>query len=501
MNDGSETTSELRDYGHWIDGEEVQPEGGAWIETSDPYRGRVWARIARGGASEVNRAVAAAKAAMTTGPWATMSPTQRGKILRKIADATLSEIDRLTELEVRDNGKLVGDIRGGLNFKAEVWNYYAGLADKIEGSVMPIEKPDMLGLTFREPVGVVAAITAWNSPLQFLAVKCAPALAAGCAVVVKPSEFSTVTSLEFARIASAAGLPDGVLNVVSGYGAEVGPTLVEHRDIAMITFTGSDTTGARIYEQAAGSMKRVAMELGGKSPNIIFEDANLDAAAAGAISGVFGAAGQMCTAGSRLLVQNSVKEDVTRRIIALAQCVKLGDPMDPLTQMGPISNRPQFDKVLSYIDIALQEGARLVHGGRPATGTGLESGTFIEPTIFADVTNDMRIAQEEVFGPILSIIGFDTEDDAVRIANDINFGLAAGVWTKDLGRMVRMVKAIDAGTIWGNTYRTYSFMMPFGGRKRSGLGKEWGIEGIEEFLDTKSVMISTADVMPGFVPR
>lgn len=494
------TANLIPSYGHWINGAEVPPESGNWIETSDPYRGTVWARIARGGPQDVNRAVAAAKAAMTTGPWAKMSATQRGKILRRIADATLAEIDRLTELEVRDNGKLVGDIRGGLNFKADVWTYYAGLADKIEGSVLPIDKPDMLALTFREPVGVVAAITAWNSPLQFLAVKCAPALAAGCAVVVKPSEFSTVTSLEFARIASAAGLPDGVLNVISGFGAEVGPTLVDHRDVAMITFTGSDTTGARIYEQAARSMKRVTMELGGKSPNIIFEDANLDAAAAGAVSGIFGAAGQMCTAGSRLLVQNSVKEEITRRILAIARNVKLGDPMDPATQMGPISNRPQFDKVLSYIEIARHDGARLIHGGKPAQGEGLASGSFFEPTIFADVRNDMRIAQEEVFGPVLSIIGFDTEEEAIHIANDINFGLAAGIWTKDMGRMIRMVKAIDAGTVWGNTYRTYSFMMPFGGRKRSGLGKEWGIEGMEEFLDTKSVMISTADVLPGFVP-
>lgn len=494
------TANLIPSYGHWINGAEVPPESGNWIETSDPYRGTVWARIARGGPQDVNRAVAAAKAAMTTGPWAKMSATQRGKILRRIADATLTEIDRLTELEVRDNGKLVGDIRGGLNFKADVWTYYAGLADKIEGSVLPIDKPDMLALTFREPVGVVAAITAWNSPLQFLAVKCAPALAAGCAVVVKPSEFSTVTSLEFARIASAAGLPDGVLNVISGFGAEVGPTLVDHRDVAMITFTGSDTTGARIYEQAARSMKRVTMELGGKSPNIIFEDANLDAAAAGAVSGIFGAAGQMCTAGSRLLVQNSVKEEITRRILAIARNVKLGDPMDPATQMGPISNRPQFDKVLSYIEIARHDGALLIHGGKPAQGEGLASGSFFEPTIFADVRNDMRIAQEEVFGPVLSIIGFDTEEEAIHIANDINFGLAAGIWTKDMGRMIRMVKAIDAGTVWGNTYRTYSFMMPFGGRKRSGLGKEWGIEGMEEFLDTKSVMISTADVLPGFVP-
>jgi aldehyde dehydrogenase (NAD+) len=324
-------------------------------------------------------------------------------------------------------------------------------------------------------------------------------LAAGCAVVLKPSEFSSVSSLEFARIAQEAGLPDGVLNVVTGLGTEVGAALVQHPGVAKITFTGSDSTGARIYAQAALGMKRVAMELGGKSPNIIFDDANLDAAVGGAIAGIFGAAGQMCTAGSRLLVQNSVKDQVTDKLLTIARTIKLGDPMDAATQMGPISNTPQYDKVLQYIDIAHRDGARLLLGGNPATD--LPGGHFIQPTIFADVTNDMRIAQEEVFGPILSIIGFDDEAEAIRIANDINLGLAAGVWTKDIGRMIRMCKAIEAGTIWGNTYRTYSFMVPLGGRKRSGLGRESGIEGINEFLETKSIMISTADVTPGFVPR
>lgn len=320
-------------------------------------------------------------------------------------------------------------------------------------------------------------------------------------MVLKPSEFSSVSSLEFARIAEEAGLPPGVLNVVTGFGTEVGHALVQHPDVAMITFTGSDTTGARIYAQAAQGMKRVAMELGGKSPNIIFEDANLDAGAGGAISGIFGATGQMCTAGSRLLVQNSVKVQVTEKILAIARQIRLGDPMDPATQMGPISNKPQYDKVLQYIDVAHQDGARLVLGGQPATGPGLDGGHFVQPTIFTDVTNDMRIAQEEVFGPVLSIIGFEDEAEAIRIANDTGYGLAAGVWTKDIGRMIRMCKAIDAGTIWGNTYRTYSFMVPLGGRKRSGLGRENGIEGLHEFLETKSIMISTADVTPGFVPR
>ncbi|WP_108260390.1 aldehyde dehydrogenase [Mangrovicoccus ximenensis] len=491
----------MRDYGHWIDGAEQVPEGTGWIEAMDPFRGTAWARIPRGRPEDAGRAVAAAKRAMTTGPWATMSQTGRGKILRRIGDLVLEHSARLAEIEVRDNGKLIGDVRGALQFKSDIWTYYAGYADKIEGAVIPIDKPDTLALTFPGPVGVVAAITAWNSPLQFLAVKCAPALAAGCAVVVKPSEHSSVSSLEFAAITREAGLPDGVLNVVTGFGQDVGPALVESPDVALVTFTGSDATGARIYQQAARGMKRVAMELGGKSPNIIFEDADLEAAAAGAISGIFGATGQMCTAGSRLLVQNSVKEQVTRRLLEMARTIKIGDPMDPGTQMGPVSNKPQFDKVMDYIGIAREDGAELAFGGRAAEGPGLTGGQFVEPTIFTGVENGMRIAQEEVFGPILSVIGFEDEADAIRIANDIDFGLAAGVWTKDMARLIRMCKAVEAGTVWANTYRTYSFMVPFGGRKRSGIGKEWGIEGIRDFIETKSVMISTATAAPSFIPR
>lgn len=491
----------MKTYSHWIDGREQKPATEQWIETFDPFHGSAWARIPRGNDYDADLAVAAAKRAMTTGPWAEMTATERGKVLRRISDLVLENIDRLAELEVRDNGKLIAEMKGQLQFTSNVWNYYAGLADKVEGAVMPVEKPDTLALTFREPVGVVAAITAWNSPLSFLATKCAPALAAGCAVVVKPSEFSSASSLEFASIASESGLPDGVLNVVTGYGHEIGSALVEHPDVAMVTFTGSDTTGARIYEAAARNLKRAAMELGGKSPNIIFEDADLDAATAGAVSGIFGAAGQMCTAGSRLLVQNSIKDALTDNLLEVTRSIHIGDPMDPNTQMGPISTRPQFEKVLEYIDIAHADGARCIAGGKVAAGPGVKGNQFVEPTVFTDVTNDMRIAQEEVFGPILSIIAFEDEAEAIAIANDIAFGLAAGVWTKDLGRIVRVSKALDVGTVWGNTYRTYSYLMPFGGRKRSGLGKEWGLEGINDFLETKSVMISTGSIAASFVPR
>lgn len=482
----------MKKYQLWIDGKPEDPANGEWIDTVNPYTGETWAKIPRGTAEDSARAVEAAKRAMYVGPWSKMTATERGKIMRRIGDLIVQHARNLAETETRDNGKVLTEMQGQLKTIPEYWYYYGGLTDKIEGAVMPVEKQDVLAFTTHEPVGVVAALTAWNSPLQFLSLKCAPALAAGCAVVVKPSEFASTSSLEFAALTKEAGLPDGVFNVVTGYGEEIGAALVEHDDVAKISFTGSDVTGARIYETAARGMKRVAMELGGKSPNIVFDDADLDAAAVGVISGIFGAAGQMCIAGSRLLVQNSIKANFTERLVTLARDIKLGDPMQPSTNVGPISTAPQYEKVLSYIDVAKADGARCILGGKPAAGPGLTGGQFVEPTIFTDVTNDMRIAQEEVFGPVLSIIGFEDEQQAVELGNSVVYGLVAGVWTKDIGRGIRMTKALRAGTVWVNTYRAYSFMMPFGGVKKSGLGRENGIEAVHEFLETKSVFLSTS---------
>ncbi|MFT4066772.1 aldehyde dehydrogenase [Paraburkholderia sp.] len=493
----------MKQYQLWIDGEFKAPITGQWIDTVNPYTGEAWARIPRGTSEDSRLAVEAAKRAMTVGPWSRMTATERGKIMRRIGDLVADSAKHLAETETRDNGKVLSEMTGQLKTIPEYWYYYGGLADKIEGSVMPVEKADVFAFTTHEPVGIVAALTAWNSPLQFLSLKCAPALAAGCAVVVKPSEFASASSLEFASLTKEAGLPDGVLNVVTGYGNEVGAALVEHEDVAKITFTGSDVTGARIYQTAARGMKRVAMELGGKSPNIVFADADLDAAAIGVVSGIFGAAGQMCIAGSRLLVQESIRQSFTERLIALARDVKLGDPMQATTNVGPIATPPQYAKVLEYIEIARADGARCILGGKPAVGLGLTGGQFVEPTIFTDVTNDMRIAQEEVFGPVLSIIGFEDEQDAIQLGNSVIYGLVAGVWTQDIGRAMRMTKALKAGTVWVNTYRAYSFMMPFGGMKMSGLGRENGIEAVHEFMETKSVFLSTSSNPPAnpFVQR
>jgi acyl-CoA reductase-like NAD-dependent aldehyde dehydrogenase len=315
-------------------------------------------------------------------------------------------------------------------------------------------------------------------------------------VVVKPSEFASASTLEFAALTKEAGFPDGVFNVVTGFGGEIGNALVEHKDVAKITFTGSDVTGAKIYQTAARSMKRVTLELGGKSPNIVFEDCDIDSALAGAVSGIFAANGQTCIAGSRLLVQNSIKKDFTERLLAVAGTAKLGDPMQPDTNIGPVATAPQYRKVLEYIDIAKSEGARCVLGGRPAQLSNSGGGQFVEPTIFVDVTNSMRIAQEEVFGPVLSVIGFETEEEAIEIGNGVIYGLAAGVWTKDIARAIRMSNALKAGTVWVNTYRAVSYMMPFGGMKHSGIGRENGVEAIRDFLETKSVWVSTGSSIP-----
>ncbi len=495
----------MKTYQHWINGDHVAPASGEWLDTVDPYSGEVWARIPRGNKADADRAVAAARDAMEKGPWATMTATERGRILRRIGDL-LSDPEhakRLAEIESRDNGKILAEMHGQLKYLPEHWYYFAGLADKIEGAVLPVDKPDMLAMTYREPVGVVVALTAWNSPLMFFTIKCAPALAAGCSVVLKPSEFASASSLELAALAKEAGLPDGVINVVTGLGQELGTPLVEHPDVAKVTFTGSDATGAKVYETAARTMKRVSMELGGKSPNIVFEDADVDSACVGAVAGIFGAAGQMCTAGSRLLVQNSIREAFTERLLEMARHLRLGNPMAADTDIGPIATRPQYEKVLHYIDLAKSEGARCVLGGNPARGDGLGVGQFVEPTIFVDVSSRMRIAQEEVFGPVLSIIGFDSEEEAVAIGNDVIYGLAAGVWTRDIGRAIRMSKALKAGMVWVNTYRAYSFLVPIGGMKQSGLGRESGMEAVEDYLETKSVMISTATGVPAnpFVQR
>ncbi|SFP31014.1 aldehyde dehydrogenase (NAD+) [Variovorax sp. PDC80] len=481
----------MQRYSLHIGGEACEPHGGTWFDTQNPFTGESWAQIPRGNAQDVDRAVRAAHQALTTGPWSELTATQRGALMRRLGDLIARDAARLAATEVRDNGKLLAEMRGQLDYLPQWFYYYGGLADKVQGSTLPLDKKGYFAFTRHEPVGVVAAITPWNSPLLLLAWKLAPALAAGCTVVAKPSEFTSASTLEFAQLFEEAGFPAGVFNVVTGFGAEVGTPLVEHPLVAKISFTGSDSTGRLINERAGRLLKHTAMELGGKSPNVVFEDADLEQAAFGAISGIFAATGQTCIAGSRLLVQDSIHDAFVERLLAVARTARMGDPMSPETQVGPITTPPQYRKVLEYIDIARAEGATAVLGGDKGTAPECGTGWFVQPTIFTGVRNDMRIAQEEVFGPVLSVIRFEDEADALRIANDVRFGLAAAVWTQDIGRAMRMSEKLQAGTVWINTYRAVSFMAPFGGYKDSGLGRENGIDAVREYLQTKSVWINS----------
>lgn len=492
----------MQSYGHYIDGAFRAPLGQRWLDSVNPYTGEVWAKIAAGCARDADLAVQAAARALK-GPWSKLTASQRGLLLIRLADLVEKNAERLAEIEVRDNGKLMSEMLGQLRYQPNYWRYLGGLADKIQGQVVPVDKADMFAFTRKEPVGVVVALTAWNSPLLFLTMKCGAALAAGCTVVLKPSEFTSVSALEFMKLIEEAGFPSGVVNVVTGLGQDVGAALVDHPEVAKISFTGSDVTGAKIYAQAAAGMKRVSLELGGKSPNIVFADCDQAAAASGVISGIFAATGQTCIAGSRLLVQNSIKDAFVERLLGLAKTARKGDPMRLETNIGPVTTPAQYRKILDYIEIAKAEGATCILGGSAATGPALTGGQFVEPTIFTDVTPDMRIAREEVFGPVLSIMGFEDEAEAVALANDTIYGLAAGVWTKDMARSIRLSEQLRAGTVWINTYRAGSYMMPFGGMKMSGINRENGTEALEPFLETKSVMLNLSDAAPAnpFVMR
>jgi aldehyde dehydrogenase (NAD+) len=486
----------MKRYDLHIDGEWVAPDSGRWFETTNPYDNEAWALIPEGNAADVDRAVRAAHGAFTAGPWPALTASARGALLRRLAELLHENADYLGELESRDNGKLLAECRAQMRYTAEWYHYYGGLADKVEGAVIPTDKPGVFNFTRYEPLGVVAAITPWNSPLMLATWKLAPALAAGNTVVIKPSEFTSATSLEFMKLVTEAGFPRGVVNVVTGFGREVGEPLVSHPLVAKIAFTGGEAAGRAINELAAKNFKKVILELGGKSPNIVFDDADLDQAVKGAIRGIFSAAGQSCVAGSRLLLHDSIHDRFVEQMVAIVREARIGKPADPATHIGPIATKAQLEKVLAYIDIARSEGATCVLGGNALTTGEFARGNFVEPTIFTHVTNDMRIAQEEVFGPVLSVIRFRDVEEAIRIANDINYGLAAGIWTTSLERAVSVSQRIKAGTVWVNTYRDTSYTSPFGGYKRSGIGREGGQEAIKDYLQVKSVWVSTGMNLP-----
>lgn len=472
--------------GKWHD-----PSTGQYFATFNPYTQTAWGEIAQAGPEDVAAAVGAACDAFET-TWRKTTGYQRAQLLLRLADLIEAHADEIARNETRDNGKVIRETRSQVLFLARICRFFAGYADKIWGKVMPLDRPDVFDYATLEPLGVIGIITAWNSPMALLGNKLPAALAAGNCVVIKPSEHASVTTLKFVSLVEQAGFPPGVFNVVTGDGA-VGQALVCDPRLAKISFTGSGAVGRKIAAKAGEMLTPVILELGGKSPNIIFDDADLKNATAGALAGIFGATGQTCIAGSRLLVQRGVYDKVVEELGRRAQMIRLGDPSDPATEMGTVANEPQFNRILDFIAKAKADGARLVTGGERATGPGLDQGLFIKPTIFAEVRNDMMLARHEVFGPVLAIIPFESEEEAIAIGNDTEFGLASGIWTSNLNRMHRVARALKAGMVWVNTYRAVAAQTPFGGVKDSGFGRERGEEGLREFLAPKNVMVNFSE--------
>ncbi|MCW5684066.1 MAG: aldehyde dehydrogenase family protein [Pseudolabrys sp.] len=468
-----------------IDGRPVMALSGRTFETLDPATEDVIAVVAEADQHDVDLAVAAARRALE-GPWGRMRAADRGRILNKLADLIEQHGEEIAALESRDAGKPISAVlRQDLPAALDTLRYYAGFADKINGQVVPA-RPDALTYTVREPVGVVAAIVPWNFPLMIGMWKIAPALACGCTVVLKPAEITPLSALRIGELSLEAGLPPGVFNIVPGFGHSAGQALVDHPDVDKVTFTGSPAVGRQILAGAAGNLKRVTLELGGKSANVIFADADLDAAVKAAASGIFFNTGQVCSAGSRVLVQDAVYDEVVERLAARAKGVRVGAPSNRATAMGPIVSQAQMQRVLDYVDIGVKEGATLVTGGARVGNRGY----FVSPTVFADVGHDMRISQEEIFGPVVSVVRFSDEADALRKANGTRYSLAAGVWSRDIGRVHRFAKAVKAGTVWINTYGYTDVRLPWGGARDSGFGREHGDAAIENFTEPKAVWMN-----------
>ena len=491
--------ADLKTWSMLINGEWCQASDGGQFESINPADGKPWALIPEATADDVDRAVRAAALAGEEGPWSRMTPTDRGKCLKKLAQLLADASEELGEIETRDTGKMFKETRWQARYIAEFFEFYGGAADKIAGDTLPIDKPDMFVFTRREPLGVIAAVVPWNSQLFLSAVKIGPALAAGNTIVLKASEHGSAAMLAFGKLIAEAGIPDGVINIVTGHGDPCGRTLTTHPLVARVAFTGGPQSAAHVIRNTAENFAEISLELGGKSPFIVFDDADLDSAVNGSIAGIFAAAGQSCVAGSRLYLHEDIADDFIARMTTIAEGIKLGDPMAEETQMGPLCTAAQLDHIETQVALAREEGGRIVTGGVRADMAGL----YFQPTIIDCPKQDMTIVDTELFGPVLSVLRFRTEEDVLAMANDTVHGLAAGIFTRDGARAMRMANRIKAGIVWLNTYRVISPIAEFGGMKTSGYGRESGLQAVYDYTRPKTVWMNLSEDPIGnpFEPR